>query len=113
MRTSQLRSTRLQVRFSEEDHRRLLARSAELGLPVTTTVRTLTRAALASGQEPRLDELEAIGVAALLAAEQVCGLVQLLIPGGARRAAELAAGTELKALDRLSEVRRQLQESRA
>ena len=113
MRTSALHSTRLQVRFSEEDYRRLLARSTELGLPVTTAVRTLTRAALAGGEEPRLDELEAIGVATLMAAEQACQLLQLLIPGGARRAAEVAGATELRALERLAEVRRQLEESRA
>ena len=111
MRTSSNHPHRLQVRFSEEDRRRLLARSTELGLPLTATVRALTRTALAGGRDERLDDLEAVCVAALMAAEHTLRLVEALFPNASRRSAELAGAIRLGALDRVAEARRDLEEA--
>ena len=108
---SSIRPFRLQVRFSEDEVARLQARATELGLPLTATVRSLTLSALAGARDPRLDELEAVGVAALMAGEHAVQLVQLLIPAGARRSADLAAAVHLGALERLAQVRRDLEEA--
>ena len=104
------RRARLQICFSEEDLVRLRAHAGELGLPLTASVRTLTRAALAGQRDQRLDELEAVTVAALMAAEHALRLVELVVPAGARRSAELARAVRVAALERVAQVRRELEE---
>ena len=108
-----LRSVRLQVRFSAEDVERLRAHAADCGLPLTATVRSLTRTALAGQRDLRLEELEAVCVAGLMAAEHALGMVELLVPAGGHRSAELATSVRLSALDRVAQIRRELEEAQA
>lgn len=60
---------RLPIRSSAEDIARLRTRKGTLNLPVTSTVRALTLQALAGERHRRLNELEAVAVAALPAAK--------------------------------------------
>ena len=59
-------SARLHIRFSIDDIERLRAHGLELGLPLTATVRTLARTALAGHRDQRLEELEAVTVPVLV-----------------------------------------------
>ena len=102
---------RLQIRFSDEDVARLATRATELGLPLTATVRSLTRTALAGERDLRVEELEAVCVAAVMAAEQAVQLLELMVPGGTRRSADLADRVRLSALDRVAQIRRELEEA--
>lgn len=111
VRTSLSHTHRLQVRFSDEDLERLDARAIELGLPLTSTVRTLTRMALAGARDARLDELESVAVAGLMAAEHGLRLLEVLFPNAGQRSAELADATRLCALERVATVRRDLEEA--
>ena len=106
-------SVRLHVRFSTDDVESLRAHALELGLPLTATVRTLARIALAGQRDQRLEELEAVTVAALMAAEQCLRLVEQLLPGGAKRSAEMAGSVRLAALERVAQIRAELEESDA
>ena len=58
------------------------------------------------------DSVEAVAVAALMAGEHAVRLLELLLPGGARRSADLAGAVRLAALDRIAAVRGDLEEAR-
>ena len=97
--------------FSEQDLATVREHASQLGVPVTAAVRVLVRAGLAGRADGRLDQLEAVTVAALMAGEHAVHLVELLLPGGARRSAELAGAVRLSALDRLAAIQQELKES--
>ena len=104
-------ATRLQVRFTEEEVEAFRSQAQELGIPLTAAVRVLAKAGLAGRPDGRLDQLEAVVVAALMAGEHAVHLLELLLPGGARRSSELAGAVRLSALDRLAAVQQDLKES--
>lgn len=91
---------------------RLRVHATDLGLPLTAAVRGLALTGLAGRPDGRLDQLEAVAVAALMASEHAVRLLELLLPGGARRSADLASAVRLAALDRIAGVRQDLEESR-
>ena len=84
----------------------------ERGLPLTSTVRALARTALAAGTEVRLDQLEVVALAALMASEQSLRVIESLFPSAAQRSQELVASARVSALDRIEAVRRDLEEAR-
>jgi len=109
--TSIRRASRLQVRFGPEDMERLRAHAHELCLPLAATVRALTRFSLAERRDERMAELESVAVAALMASEQALRLLELVLPAGARRAAQVAEASRLSALERVARVRAELAEA--
>lgn len=102
---------RLPVRFSAEDLARLRERSAQLNLPLTSTVRALARQALSAERDQRLEELEAVAVAGLMAAEHAVHLLEALFPNAAGRSAQLTETVRVAALERVAAVRRDLEEA--
>jgi len=110
--TASAMSRRVQVRFSESDWSSLRDLAEQRGIPLTATVRSLTRTALASSRDERLDQLEVVALAGLMAAEHSLRLLEALFPNGSRRSSDVAAPARLSALDRIEEVRRDLEEAR-
>lgn len=106
------RTQRVQVRFSEADLRRLRQLAGERDLALTALVRSLTRSAMAGEAATRLDQLEVVSVAALMAAEHCLRLVEAVFPGAARRSDQISKAARLSALERIEEVRGELEEAR-
>ena len=84
----------------------------ERGLPLTSTVRALARTGLAAATDARLDQLEVVALASLMASEQSLRLIESLFPSGAQRSQDLASSARVSALDRIEGIRRDLEEAR-
>ena len=106
------RSRRVQVRYTEVDWLHLSQMARDRDLPLTSLIRGLTRAAMASDMTARLDQMEVVAVASLMAAEHCLRLVEAVFPGAGRRSDEVGRSARVRALERVDEVRRDLEEAR-